>query len=70
MSNDLFAVYRNSTLNGNTLEVRQPFGYFHSQEEADAKAESLTDAVTKNVALRGFSFTFYVKKILTDGTAE
>lgn len=67
MSN-IYSVYRNTSFNGNTLEVRQPYGYFHSEEEANAKAESLYDSVAKNPALRGFTFTFYVKKILTDVT--
>lgn len=63
MDTFLYAIYRNTSFNGNTLEVNQPFGYFHTDEEANEKAQVLQDSVLKNTALRGFSFTFYVKKI-------
>lgn len=60
MTTSLFAVYRSTHFNGNMLEVRQPFGFFHTREEAHSMAEALYDSIHKNTALRGFSFTFYV----------
>ena len=58
--NSLFAVYRSTYFNGECLEAKQPFGFFHTREEADAKAEALENLTFKNIALKGFSFNFCV----------
>ncbi len=59
-----FVVLRTTHFNGGTLEVDRFFGIFASQEDALARSESLYESVNTNVALRGFSFTFYVKEVL------
>lgn len=60
MSNKLFSVSRNTYFNGNLLEQKQPYGFFFTREEAEAKAEALENLTFKNIALKGFSFNFFV----------
>ena len=60
--NSLFAVYRTTYFNGVCIEVKQPFGFFHTRAEADAKAEALENLTFKNTALIGFSINFHVRE--------
>lgn len=68
MSNKTFAILRTTSLNGNTVEVDRLMGFAKSSHEADAKMEALFESVCNTVALRGFSFTFYRKEVMTDAT--
>lgn len=68
MSNKSYAILRSTHLNGNTVEVDRLFGFAKSKDEADAKTEALYESVAKVPALRGLSFTFYSKEVLSDAT--
>jgi hypothetical protein len=68
MSNKSFVILRSTYLNGNCIEVDRLFGFAKSKEEADAKTETLYESVEKVTALRGLSFVFHSKEVLTDAT--
>lgn len=70
MSNKTFALLRTTSFNGSTIEKDRLFGFFQSRDAAEVKAQQLDDAVFKNIALRGFSFVFYVKEVMADNTDE
>lgn len=70
MSNKSYALLRTTSLNGNTVEKDRLFGFFTNRDAAEAKAQALDDAVFKNIALRGFSFIFYIKEVMADSTDE
>ena len=60
--NTLFTVNRTTHFNGTCLEAKQPYGFFHTREEAEVKAEALTNLTFKNIALKGLTFNFYVSE--------
>lgn len=71
MSNKSFALLRSTSFNSSTIEKDRLFGFFKTRDAAELKAQQLNDAVCKNIApLRGFSFIFYVKEVMTDSTDE
>jgi hypothetical protein len=70
MSNKLWSVNRTISLNGNMLEVERNFGIFTSPDVAEARAQELYDAVSKNVATKGLCFNFYVKEVVVNPSAE
>jgi hypothetical protein len=68
MSNKSYAIVRTTYLNGNVIEVDRLFGFAKSKDEADAKTEALYESVEKVTALRGLSFVFHSKEVLSDAT--
>jgi hypothetical protein len=70
MSNKSFALLRTTSFNSATIEKDRLFGFFKDRDAAELKAQQLDDAVFKNIALRGFSFIFYVKEVMSDSTDE
>ena len=70
MSNKSFALLRTTSFNNGTIEKDRLFGFFKTRDAAELKAQQLDDAVFKNIALRGFSFLFYAKEVMTDSTDE
>ena len=67
MSNKVYMVQRNLTLNGNLIEVERPFGVFNDRKSATERAEALTDSVALEAATRGLCFTFYVRELEVSG---
>jgi hydroxymethylpyrimidine/phosphomethylpyrimidine kinase len=62
-----FILLRASYFNGNMIESERLYGVFHTEDEAHNKASELEDMVLKNVALKGFSFTFFIRRFVNDG---
>ena len=70
MTTATFILTRTIILNGATLEADRFFGYFPSEEKANARAEELDSLVYKNPAVKGMHFIFTVRKLMTDSTGE
>jgi hypothetical protein len=70
MNNKTFAILRTTNFNGTVIEKDRLFGFFTSRDAAELKAQSLDDSVYKNTALRGLSFLFYIKEVMSDTTDE
>jgi hypothetical protein len=68
MKNKSYAIVRTTYLNGTCVEVDRLFGFAKSKEDADAKTEALYESVEKVAALRGLSFVFHSKEVLSDAT--
>ena len=67
---DTYAILRSVTYNGMTIEKDRLIKNVRGSNEADIIIEKYQDEVSHAISLKGFSFTFYHRKILTDATNE